>query len=377
MTIPTTTAAVHWDPELGAFRITGYDEAGAVLRGDGWSSDLRLSPLVDEELKDFPGGSMLSADGAEHTRLRRPVSPAFTPKAIETLRPRVAAIVEAVLDGLSEVGPQVDVLADVGYPVALAVITELLDVGAEGAQLFAELTPALARGIEFDASTTDLMAAAAASTEMMLCLTPILAERRTNPGADFISALLALEGEEPEALSLGEVATMCLLLLVAGHETTANLIANSTLALLQHPEQIPAMLTDPARAVEELLRCHGPVKLLMRTALMDHVIAGHHVREGEAILVDARAVNHDPTRFVRPDVMDLAREPLGHLGFGAGIHFCLGAALARLEATEALTRLFARYPGMTLTGAGTQWRGSVALHALEVLPVTLIRAASF
>jgi hypothetical protein len=376
MTAAALTGGVHWDAELGAFRITSFDVASAVLRGEGWSSDLRRSPLVNEELKDFPVGGLLSADPPEHTRLRRPIGPAFTPKAIEALRPRIAAIVDSVLDELDgEAG--FDVLADVGYPVALAVISELLDVGTDGAQLFADLTPALARGIEFDATLEDLATAAAASIEMTMFLTPVLAERRRNPGADFISALLALESEEPEALSLGEVATMCLLLLVAGHETTANLIANSTLALLQHPEQIPAMLTDPARAVEELLRCHGPVKLLMRTALMDHVIAGHHVREGEAILVDARAVNHDPTRFVRPDVMDLAREPLGHLGFGAGIHFCLGAALARLEATEALTRLFARYPGMTLTGAGTQWRGSVALHALEVLPVTLIRAASF
>ncbi|HEY2831392.1 MAG TPA: cytochrome P450 [Sporichthyaceae bacterium] len=376
MTAAALTGGVHWDAELGAFRITSFDVASAVLRGEGWSSDLRRSPLVNEELKDFPVGGLLSADPPEHTRLRRPIGPAFTPKAIEALRPRIAAIVDSVLDELhGEAG--FDVLADVGYPVALAVISELLDVGTEGAQLFADLTPALARGIEFDATPEDLAAAAAASIEMTLFLTPVLAERRRNPGVDFISALLALEGEEPEALSLGEVATMCLLLLVAGHETTANLVTNSTLALLQRPDQIPALLVDPVRAVEELLRCHGPVKLLMRTALTDHVIAGHQVREGETILVDVRAANRDPTRFVRPDMMDLAREPLGHLGFGAGIHFCLGAALARLEATEALTRLFARHPGMTLAGAGTQWRGSVALHALEVLPVTLIRAASF
>jgi hypothetical protein len=367
----TTIASevIHWDAELGAFRITGYNEAAAVLRGEGWSSDLRLSPLVNEELKDFPGGNMLSADGIEHSRLRRPISPAFTPKAIESLRPRVAAIVDSVLDGLNEVGPQFDVLGDVGYPVALAVIAELLDVGTEGAQLFAELTPALARGIEFDASTEDLMAAAAASTEMMLFLTPILAERRTNRGEDFISSLLALEGDQPEGLSLGEVMTMCILLLIAGHETTANLIANSTLALLQDPGQIPHLLADPTRAVEELLRCHGPVKLITRTALVDHEIAGHRISAGRAVLLDVQAANRNPDRFPGAERMDLTREPAGHLGFGAGFHFCLGAALARLEAAEALTRVFAINPRLEPTGSQLRWRASRILHALQDLPV--------
>jgi hypothetical protein len=369
MTSTTTTDAIHWDAEFGAFRITGFAEASAVLRGEGWSSDLRLSPLVNEELKDFPGGNMLSADGTEHSRLRRPVSPAFTPKAIESLRPRVAAIVDSVLDGLSEVGPEFDVLGDVGYPVALAVITELLDVGTDGAEVFAELTPVLARGLEFDASTEDLMASAAASTEMMLFLTPILAERRGNPGEDFISALLALEGDGPDGLSLGEVMTMCVLLLIAGHETTANLVANSTLALLQDPDQIPHLLADPGRAAEELLRCHGPVKLLMRTALIDQAVAGNRILAGQAVLIDSQAANGNPNRFPGAERMDLTREPAGHLGFGAGIHFCLGAALARLEAAETLTRLFTRFPQLELTDNHVTWRHSKVLHALEELRV--------
>jgi len=369
-TVAGTGRPVHRDAEWGALRITGFEQASVVLRGEGWSSDLRLSPLVSEELKDFPGGGLLSADPPEHTRLRRPISPAFTPKAIEDLRPRVAAIVDSVLDGLNG-SSGFDVLADVGYPVALAVISELLDVGVEGAQLFADLTPALARGIEFDASTEELTAAAAASVEMTLFLTPILAERRKSPGADFISALLALADGTLEGLSLGEVATMCLLLLVAGHETTANLIANSTHALMQATEQIPHLIADPARAVEELLRCHGPVKLLMRTAIVDHDIAGNHVSAGQAVLVDVRAANRDPNRFPDPDRMDLTREPAGHLAFGTGIHFCLGAALARLEAGEALTRLFTRYPDLTLTEAPIRWRESAALHALEELPLRI------
>jgi cytochrome P450 len=263
------------------------------------------------------------------------------------------------------------VLGDVGYPVALAVISELLDVGVEGAQVFAELTPALARGIEFDATGEDLAAAAAASIEMTLFLTPILAHRRTHPGGDFISALLALESDDPDGLSLGEIMTMSMLLLIAGHETTANLIANSTLALLQNPQQIPHLLAEPARAVEELLRCHGPVKLLMRTALTDHEIAGHLGRAGESVLLDVRAANCDPNRFPGAERMDLTREPVGHLAFGAGIHFCLGAALARLETAEALTRLFTRHPNMQLTTRQVRCRESVVLHALQRLDVHL------
>lgn len=370
----TTTALdgpVHWDAELGAFRVTGYAEASAVLRGDGWSSDLRLSPLVHEELKDLPGGGMLVADAPDHTRLRRPLSPAFTPRAIESLRPRVGAIVESVLDGLAGIGPEIDVLADVGYPVALAVITELFDVGAEGAQLFAELTPKLARGVEFDAGPEDLMAGAVATTEMTLFLTPILAERMRAPGNDFVSALLALVDDGPDGFSLGEVLTTCVLLLVAGHETTANLIANSTLALLQEPAQIPLLLRDPGRAVEELLRCHGPVKLLPRTALAEQDLGDERIHPGQAVLLDLRAANIDPARFPGAERMDLGREPAGHLGFGAGIHFCLGAALARLEAAEALARLFARFPGLELTHTQCAWRDSTALHALEELVVRI------
>lgn len=373
MTSVPLTGAAYWDTKLGALRVSSFREASAVLRGDGWSSDLRLSPLVNEELKDMPGGGLLFLDPPEHTRVRQPINPAFTPKAIAGLRPRVAAIVNSVLDGVDGDGPEIDVPADIGYPVALAVITELLDVGVEGAELFAELTPRLARGIEFDAGPEDLMAGAIAATELTLFLTPILAERLHDPGEDFISALLALADTGPSGLNLGEVMSTCLLLLIAGHETTANLIANSTLALLQHPDQIAHLVTDPARSVEELLRCHGPVKLVMRTALTDHDLGGHRIEAGQAVLVDVRAANHDPARFAGADRMDLSLEPSGHLSFGAGIHFCLGAALARLEAVEALSALFTRFPHLALTGRPIQWRESNALHALEELPVLVRR----
>jgi cytochrome P450 len=370
MSTTATTEPVRWDDETGAYRVTGFAEASAVLRGEGWSSDPRLNPLVSQEIQEMPRGSLLFADPPDHTRLRRLLSPAFTPNAIGRLRPRITAIVDAVLDGLHDTGPEIDILQDVGYPVTLAVIAELLDVGGEGAQLFAGQTPNLVRMIEIDAGPEDLMAGAIASTELMLFLTPILAERSHNPGDDFISALLALQ-DDSDGLGLDEVLATCILLLAAGHETTANLITNSTLALLTQPEQLPHLFANPERAVEELLRLHGAAKLAGRTALTDHDLGGQHVTTGQPVLVDIQQANRDPRRFPAPQRTDLSRRPTGHLAFGAGPHFCLGAALARLETVETLTRLFTCYPDLALADAPIHWRDSTTFHGLRELPVRI------
>jgi cytochrome P450 len=358
--------SVCWDEGRGAFVVSGFDAASAVLRGQGWSSDIRRSPLAQPGIEDFPSGGLVFTDPPEHTRLRRLLTPAFTPAAIAQLRPRVAAIVDAALDGLPEIGPAIDVVSDVGYPISLAVISELLDVGEEGAQLFADLTSDLMRAGELDADVEDLSASAVANAELMLFLTPILARRREHPGDDFISALLAI----PD-LEIHEVMATSILLLVAGHETTANLVANSTLALLEAPDQIPYLLADPDRAVEELLRCHGPVQYVARTALSDHEVAGVRIAAGQAVLVAIRQANRDPSRFPGADRMDLARPAVGHLALGAGIHFCLGAALARLETTETLARMFTRHPGLVLGDDAIRWRDSTVFHALRQLDVSL------
>jgi hypothetical protein len=364
------TGPVWWDPDTGAFRVSGFAEATQVLRGEGWSSDPRLSPLASPAVREMPSGTLLFADPPDHTRLRRLISPAFTPRAIERLRPRIGAIIDAALDGLAEIGPIVDVLHDVAYPVTLAVISELLDVGVEGAELFADQTPRLARGLEIGASDEDLMASAVASTELTLFFTPILEQRLHDPGDDFISALLALRGH-PDGLGLDEVLATCILLLAAGHETTANLIANSTLALLTHPGQIPHLMADPGRGVEELLRREGAAKLAARTATVDHDLGGQLVTAGNAVLVHIQQANRDPHRYTDPQVLELTRVPKLHLAFGTGPHFCLGAALARLETAETLTRLLTRHPALSLTEDEPRWRDSDTFHGLHALPVRL------
>jgi cytochrome P450 len=382
MTSPVTTgarahqdadrAAVRWDDELGVFVVTGFDEATAVLRGSGWSSEPARDPLTPPQMADVPTGLMLFRDPPDHTRLRRFVAPAFTARAIEALRPRVASIVDSCLDSLGDDGDEIDLLADYGYLIPLAVIAELLDVGVEGAEVFLEQTPRLVRMLEIDATPDDLVEATAAAVEVSMFLTPILSRRRgVNRGDDFISALLATD-----ELRLDEVLATCILLLAAGHETTANLIGTGAMALLQHPDQRPLLFANPAQAVEELLRMHGPVRVIARTAVAAHDLAGVEIAEGQMALLRVDEANQDGRRWNDPTLLDLGRPGPPHLGFGTGIHFCLGAALARLEATEALVRLFQRYPEMTLLEPEPRWRASSTFHGLEGLRVALGPAAS-
>jgi len=311
---------------------------------------------------------MLFRDPPDHTRLRRLVAPAFTARAVESLRPRVAAIVDSCLDGLADgESTEVDLLADFGYLVPLAVIAELLDVGVDGAEVFLEQTPRLARLLEVDAGPDDVADAVAAVLEVTMFLTPVLSRRRgAGRGDDFISALLATD-----ELTLDEVLATCVLLLAAGHETTANLIGTGAMVLLQQPDQQPLLLADPAQGVEELLRRHGPVRLIARTALTEHDLGGVRIGAGQPVLLRLDQANRDPRRWPEPDVLDLARPGPAHLGFGTGIHFCLGAALARLETEEALVRLQRRFPDRTLLDPEPRWRNSSTFRALAGLAVKL------
>ena len=359
MTTPiAVTSPVERDEESGAFIVSGFDEVAAVVRSLSWSSDPRRNALAPAEMQQLPSTIVLFMDPPDHTRLRRLVSPAFTPRAIERLRPRIRAVVDAALSGLDD---DIELMSDFAYVVPLAVIAELLDVGAEGAEMFQDLTPDLVRMLEFDSTAEDLEVSVDASMDLMMWLTPVIADRKQHPGDDFISAML--EG----GLTVDEVISMCVLLLAAGHETTANLIGNGTLAVLRNPDQRASLLNDPARAVEELLRLEGPIKVAGRTAVEDVELAGVHIPAGSFALLALDRANVDPRRFDDPLRLDLSREPQGHLAFGGGPHFCLGAALARLEAIEALMGLFTRFPELRLAEQDVVWRDSTTFHALNEL----------
>jgi cytochrome P450 len=339
-------APVQWNERLGAHLVLSHEHAATVLRGPEWSSDPRNSPQLLASLGGPGSGgelwsdSLLMSDPPTHTRLRSAVNRFFTPRAVQRIRERVAAIVDSAFAPLLD-GESIEVMSELAYPIPLAVIAELFDVGLEGAEVIRAETPTLARMLELDPTPAELQAIGAAAMTVMLFLVPLVAQRRVDPGEDLLSALI----HPPEggvALETDEIITMCLLLLAAGHETTSNLIGNGTLALFEHPDQLDWLAQHPdlsLQAVNELLRYDNPVQVASRVALDDLVLGGVSVRAGQQALVVLGSANRDPARHPDPDRLDLTRTGPPNLAFGNGPHFCVGAGLARLEAQETFTRL--------------------------------------
>ena len=365
---------VYWDSDLDAFMVTSFAEANAVLRGPGWSSDPNRNLALAARIERGEFGTqtlprtLLSMDPPDHTRLRRMLAPAFTARAIDALRPRIAAVVEAALAGLTT-AKEVDVIADIGYPIPLAVMCELLDVDIEGAQLLRTETPKLVGLLAFDPDEDTVLAAEEATASLALYLLPILGDRRQRPGQDLASQLLCL-GENGDALALDEVLATCILLLIAGHETTANLIGNGVLLLMEHPDQLQLLQRDPALinpAIEEMLRFESPGKIVGRTSLIDRQLGGCTIRAGQRVIVLLGAANRDPGQFPDPERFDITRTPAAHLAFGGGLHFCLGAALSRAEAQETLRQLLPLLTEWRLAPEAPAWRVSDTFRALEKL----------
>ncbi len=339
-------APVQWNERLGAHLVLSHEHAATVLRGPEWSSDPRNSPQLLASLggpgpgSELWSDSLLMSDPPTHTRLRGAVNRFFTPRAVQRIRGRVAAIVDTAFAPLAE-GESIELMSELAYPIPLAVIAELFDVGLEGAEVIRAETPTLARMLELDPTPAELEVIGTAAMAVMLFLVPIVAERQQDPGEDLLSALI----HPPDGgvvLETNEIITMCLLLLAAGHETTSNLIGNGTLALFEHPEQLDWLTRHPDlchQAVNELLRYDSPVQVASRVALEDLMLGGVTVRKGQQALVVLGAANRDPARHPDPDRLDLTRTGPPHLAFGNGPHFCVGAGLARLEAQEMFNRL--------------------------------------
>ena len=331
---------VQWSDDVGAWLVLSYQEALRVLRGPDWSADPRNNPELLARLGgDGPAAGLVTkmllfTDPPEHDRLRRAVGGFFTPRRVQLIRRRIASIVTAAFDA-HQPGDDLDVLAEIAYPVPLAVICELLDVGVDTAELLRAQTPAMAAMLDLLAPPEARQQAASAALALMLALVPIVAERRKAPGDDLLSALLC-------ALEPDDAIVMALLLLAAGHETTSNLIANATLALGHHHDQLELLRRHPAlvpTATEELLRWDSPVQVTGRVTLSSATLAGQHLTRGEQVAVIIGAANRDPALLTDPDRLDVARPAPAHLAFGHGAHYCVGAALARAEAAEVLRRL--------------------------------------
>ena len=364
---------VHQSP-LGFWVLTRHADVAALLRDPRMSSDPRNAVRVRELQASLPdqwreAPSMLFLDPPDHTRLRRLVNKAFTPAAVERLRPRVEQLVGDALDRAAAAGGM-DLVAELAYPLPITIICELFAVPPADRQQFRAWSSALVYLLDPVLATDALERAVDARQALRAYVGALVAERRARRGPDLLSALVAAE-DDGGRLSEQELVSMCLLLLIAGHETTVNLIANGALALLRHPDQWARLVASPALAggaVEELLRYDSPVQLTSRSALADVEVAGRHVRQGDELLLLLGAANRDPEQFPDPDRLDLERQGVRHLAFGGGAHFCLGAPLARLEARVALAALATRLPGLRLAGEPRR-RDTITLRGLQRLPV--------
>ena len=355
---------------LDGWMATSHAAVTAVLREPGWTSDQRHAAAVPDVAGDVLSKILLFMDAPDHTRLRGLISKAFTPRTVEQLRPRIAEVTEELLAPLRNAG-RFDVIGDFAFPLPVTVICELLGVPAADRELFRRLTRDMAVVLDLDATPEQFGRAVGAMLTFTAYLVPLFEERRRAPRADLISTLVAAE-EAGDRLGADELLTTVILLLVAGHETTMNLIGNGLLALLRHPDQLALLRTRPdltPSAVEELLRYDSPVRRAVRIALDDASVDGQQVRAGEQVIAMLDAANHDPTVFPSPDKLDITRDARRHVAFGAGAHYCLGAALAGAEAQIALDALIA-LPNLELAIDEPQWRSLETLHAPESLPVT-------
>lgn len=334
-------APIAWLADAGLHLVVGHSLAAEVLAGDGWSSDPANSPDLAARIglpsgMDAVVGSLLMSDPPRHTWLRKAVSGYFTPRKVEQIRSRVREIVDLALEAVGD-GRHWDVMADLAYPVPIAVMCELLDAPAEIAPMLREETPRLVATLDPLADEDIVAAGAGAGFGLMLELIPLVAARRTDPGDDLLSAFVTGH----DALPPEEAISLALILLAAGHETTANLVGNAVAALHSQPDIARRVREDRSRLpklVDELIRFDGPVQLASRIAATDRVVAGAEIAAGEQVLIAIGAANRDPAVFAEPDELLLDRSG-GHLAFGHGRHFCAGAALARVEAQEIINRL--------------------------------------
>jgi cytochrome P450 len=380
--------------DLGFWVVTKHKDCLAILRDRRSSSDsLNIAtdrmppgfrrPIAEDDpmaravLERRP---FLFRDPPDHTRLRGLVSKAFTPKVVEGLRHRTQLIVEELIEAArqkarDDTNHTVDLLEEFAYPLPVRVICDLLGVPTKDHERFKTWSAALARGLDPDFLLTQEVIDQ--RNQGLLQFTQyffeLLAERRRAPGEDLLSALVQVE-QDGSNLDEGELLSTCILLLVAGHETTVNLISGGVLALLRHPDQADRLRTDPTvirTGIEEMLRYVSPVQLTGRTFLEDAEFGGVHFRAGDFAMLLLASANRDPDQFEEPEHFDVTRNPNNHLGFGFGIHHCLGAPLARMEAQEAIGRVVREVRRMALATDDVRYKSNVVLRGMEALPVTL------
>ncbi|RFU21411.1 cytochrome P450 [Geodermatophilus marinus] len=373
-------APVQWHEGLGLWLAFTHAESNAVLR------DRRLGRIWRDRVPAERFGqfnlihrnALLEMEPPDHTRLRRLVSAAFARGHVERLRPWVEDLARELVDGLVErsAGSEpVDVLSGMAEQLPVAVIAELLGVPEADRPLLRPWSNAIVKMYEYGRTTAVEDAAERAAAEFVAYLRELAAERRAAPGDDLVSSLVAVRDAEGDRLTEDELVTTCILLLNAGHEATVNVSGNGLLALLEHPDQLARLRADPAllpTAVEELLRFDSPLQLFERTATADVELAGVTVREGQKVAALLGAANRDPAVFADPGALDVGRADNPHISFGAGVHFCIGAPLARVELQTSFGALLARTTRLE-PAAPPRRRPEFVIRGLAELPVVLAR----
>ena len=372
---------VHWDEELGFWVLTRYADIASVYhdprfsRAQGLRRGFERLPeseqIVAEPVYRSFSKTIFYSDPPYHTRLRGLVNSAFTPTAVEQMRPYVERTVDNLLDTVQAKG-QMDVIHDFAYPLPILVIAQMLGLPAEERIRFKKWSDDLFAILGSVPHAPERMEQAAHSlTELTSYVTQLSEARRKQPGEDLLTALVEAT-QEGQHLSQEELVANMIILLSAGHETTSNLIGNGLLALLQHPDQMQKLRDEPdliASAVEEMVRYDNPVQISYRSAAEDIEISGKCIHKGELVNSILAAGNRDPEHYSEPDRFDITRDEGKHLGLGLGIHFCLGAPLLRLEAQVAFTSILHRFLELRLATETLEWQEHPIFRGVKSLPV--------
>jgi len=374
-------APVYRSPLFGTWLCTRHREVLHVLRSDGFTTDRSEVPIMklvarmsrkDPRFSALIARNLLTLDGPEHRRLRGLVSRAFTPRRVERLRERLQTVADEQLDQAAKRG-DMELVRDLAHPFPVIAIAELLGVPPADRERFRQWSSVLVQLLDPLQGTGGAKTLRQAGHEIFDYFEPLLAERRERPRDDLLSAMIAAE-QDGETLDQMDLLALSSLLLVAGHETTSNLIANAVVALLRFPGQRRRLQDDPGligTAVDEFLRYESPIQLTDRAARADCELGGQRIRRGQMVAVVLAAANRDPARFVDPDRLDVGREDNPHLAFGQGNHYCLGAQLAKLECEIAISSLLRRFPDFDGPVEPAAWRRSMIVRGPEALPLRL------
>jgi cytochrome P450 len=373
-------ASVHWSDRLGSFVVTRYDDVHRLIR----DRTLLGSVTINDPLATLTGQTaekaerrrvdktMIRRDGEDHTRLRRLVSKVFTPRALQQWRERAEVVVERLLDEAADKG-KIDVMQEYALQVPVTIISEMLGMPMTDLQQLRDWSHVLTKGLDPFISVEDEEAAAAAGKAMFEYIEAVVEDKRSHLSNDILSSLIEAE-EQGNQLDTDEIQAQVLLLYIAGHETTVNLIGNGLIQMFRAPEQMDRLRVDPAldaNAVEEVLRYNSPVQVTRRVNQDSLEVGGQTIPRGSMITLALGSANRDPRKWgPTVDEFDIARTGANeHVSFGAGAHFCLGASLARLEGQTALARIVRRFPHMEPAYIEPTWMPRMTLRGVETLPV--------